>query len=132
MNNLIAIALIAGILSAQALSAQPKMENQKIMEQSKYGLNGKLIAKEGSGPQLSTILLQASELLTKRSECYLYLVSIDQSNPDWVWVTEVWESMEAHDQSLSDPEVRNLIGQGIPLMSENQEKGVSLDVLGGY
>ncbi|MEM6841539.1 MAG: antibiotic biosynthesis monooxygenase [Bacteroidota bacterium] len=97
----------------------------------KYGLHGKLMATEGNGKQLASILLEASRLVASTKGCHLYLISQDQAHPDNVWITEVWDSQEDHDNSLKDEKVRGLITQAMPLLDEKPEPGQVLDVLGG-
>lgn len=97
----------------------------------KYGLHGKLRATQGNGPKLAEILLQAAELVGKAEGCHLYVVSKDKQEPDAVWVTEVWDTKEAHDDSLKDKEVLALIGQAMPILDGRPEPGQVLDVLGG-
>ncbi|WP_299701372.1 antibiotic biosynthesis monooxygenase family protein [uncultured Pontibacter sp.] len=97
----------------------------------KYGLHGKLQATAGNGEQLAQILLEASRLVSNAKGCQLYLVSLDQNTPDGVWVTEVWDSKDDHDNSLQVPGVRELIGQAMPLLAGSPQKGQVLEVLGG-
>lgn len=97
-----------------------------------YGLHGKLSATSGNGDKLAQILLRAAELVSTAQGCRLYLVSLDDSTPDTVWVTEVWDSQEDHDKSLQVPGVRELIGEAMPLLGGQPEKGQVLKVLGGF
>lgn len=97
----------------------------------KYGLHGRLQAKQGHGNALAAILLQASQLVSSAKGCHLYLVSKDAQDPDSVWVTEVWDSKEDHDNSLHLEGVGPLIAQAIPLLAGKPEKGAELEVLGG-
>lgn len=97
----------------------------------KYGLHGKLQAVDGKGEQLAAILLQAAKLVATAHGCRLYLVSKDASDPNAVWVTEVWDAKEDHDNSLKVPGVRELIGRAMPILEGMPEKGMVLEVLGG-
>lgn len=99
--------------------------------QSKYGLFGKLKAVDGKGDALAAILLEAAQLVSSAKGCWIYLVSQDVHNAAVVWVTEVWETQEDHDNSLKAPEVRALIGKAMPLLDGAPEKGTTLAVLGG-
>ena len=96
----------------------------------KYGLHGKLQATTGNGEQLSRILLEASKLVSEAKGCRLYLVSQDSTTPDAVWVTEVWDNKEDHDNSLHFPGVRELIAKAMPLLAGKPEKGQELTVRG--
>lgn len=97
----------------------------------KYGLHGKLKATAGNGPQLAAALLEAARLVSTAKGCHIYLVSQDKTSPEIVWVTEVWDSKEDHDNSLQVPGVKELIGQVMPILDGRPEKGLELDVLGG-
>lgn len=97
----------------------------------KYGLHGKLQATQGRGDELAIILLKAADLVSTAKGCHLYLVSTDSDDQDAIWITEVWDSQEDHDQSLSIPGVRELIGQAMPILAGKPEKGQVLNVLGG-
>ena len=98
----------------------------------KYGLHGKLVAKEGKGSELAGLLIKASELVSTAKGCHLYMVSVDVLNDDEVWVTEIWESREDHQNSLKIPEVRALISEAMPILEAQQTEGQKLKVLGGH
>ena len=98
---------------------------------SKYGLHNKLDATPGNGKQLADILLRAAALVESAKGCQLYAVSLDEETPDAVWVTEIWDSEEDHDNSLQVPGVRELIGEAMPLLAGQPQKGQKLTILGG-
>ena len=58
-------------------------------------------------------------------------VSHSPDDADTVWVTEVWDSKEDHDNSLSVAGVRELIGKAIPILDGPPQKGQELNVIGG-
>ena len=97
----------------------------------KYGLHGKIKALAGKGDNLASILLEAANLVATAQGCRLYLVSRDSQDADAVWVTEVWDSKEDHDNSLKVEGVRELIGRAMPILDGTPEKGQELEVLGG-
>ena len=96
-----------------------------------YGLHGKLTAQQGQGNKLAAILLQASELLKTAKGCRLYVVSKDLQDADTVWIYEVWDTKEDHDNSLQVTGVRELIGKAMPILRGLPEKGMEFTVLGG-
>lgn len=96
-----------------------------------YGYIGNLKAKEGKGLELSTILLDASKVLKQVKGSVQYIISKDATNEDIIWITEIWQTKEDHDNSLQEPEIRSLISKAIPLLSENPQKGQELHILGG-
>ena len=97
----------------------------------KYGLHGKLKATTGNAEKLASILLQASQLVSTAKGCHLYAISKDPTDPDSVWVTEIWDSRQDHDNSLTIDGVRELIGQAMPLLDGKPEKGQELEIIGG-
>ena len=97
----------------------------------KYGLHGRLQATAGKANQLAEILLKAAELVSTSKGCQLYVIGRDKNDEHAVWVTEIWDSKEDHDNSLKAPDVRALIGQAMPLLDGMPEKGQELEILGG-
>ena len=98
---------------------------------SKYGLHGKLKSVAGNSGKLERILLEASKQVSTAKGCRLYLISRDKTDDDSVWVTEVWDTKEDHDNSLKAENIKALISQAIPLIDGTPEKGLELEVLGG-
>lgn len=98
----------------------------------KHFLHGKLKAKEGEGAQLADVLLKAAELVSASKGCRLYIVSKDNNDPDAVWVTEVWDTKQDHDDSLKNDSVRALIVKAMPLLDGPPEKGQQLEMIGGF
>ncbi|MCX2680036.1 antibiotic biosynthesis monooxygenase [Galbibacter sp. EGI 63066] len=97
----------------------------------KYLLHGKLTAKEGHAEELANILIEASQLVSTAKGCKLYVVSKDENEPNSVYVTEIWERKEDHDNSLKDEEIRALIMKAMPVIDGQPEKGQELKLLGG-
>jgi quinol monooxygenase YgiN len=89
---------------------------------SKYGLFGKFIAQPGQRDALAALLLEAAALLRDAPGCEQYIVSVSESEPDAVWVSEVWSSREEHAASLTREDVRALIGRGRPLIAGMGER----------
>ena len=79
-----------------------------------YGLIGKIKAISGQRDALASILLEG---VSQMPGCLSYVVAHDQSDPDAIWVTEVWDSQESHKSSLSLPSVRDAIARGKPLIA---------------
>jgi quinol monooxygenase YgiN len=80
-----------------------------------FGLIGKIVATEGQRDALISILLEGSGTMPG---CRSYVVARDPSDPDSIWVTEVWDDRESHQASLSLPEVRAAIARGKPLIKD--------------
>ena len=79
-----------------------------------YGLIGRMNAVPGTREQLIAILLEA---VADMPGCLSYVVAADARDANAVWITEVWDSKESHDASLSLPSVRAAIAKGRPLIA---------------
>ena len=101
------------------------------MEQNKYLLHGKMTAKEGHRDQLAMILIEASRMVSAMKGSVLYAVSLDRDHPHSVFVTEIWDSLEDHDNSLKSDGVRELIMKAMPLLDGPPSRGQELEVIGG-
>lgn len=95
-----------------------------------FGIFGKISAVEGKRDELSEILLTAAKVLQSMEKCKIYLININDEEPNSIWVTEVWENEEAHKTSLSNENVRGLIMKGRPLIA-GMERLNTFEVLGG-
>lgn len=97
----------------------------------KYLLHGKLTAKSGHRDELAAILIQASELVSTAKGCRLYVIGRDENDTNSVYVTEIWDTKEDHDNSLKVEGVRELIAKAMPILDGQPTKGQQLEVLGG-
>jgi len=79
-----------------------------------YGLIGKMTAIAGERDTLTAILVKG---IVGMPGCLSYVVANDPTNAEIIWITEVWESKEAHAASLELPSVRDAITKGRPLIS---------------
>ncbi len=98
----------------------------------KYGLSVKFKSTEDNRQKLSSVLLKASELVSRAKGCQLYLVSLDEDEPDTIWTTEIWDSREDHENSLSVIGVKELISQATPLFTAPPEKVKEIKIIGGF
>ena len=83
-----------------------------------YGLIGRIRAVDGGRDELAAILAGMGEM----PGCQSYVVAGDDSDPDALWVTEVWESPEAHAASLGLPSVQAAIERGRPLIAGFEQR----------
>ena len=97
----------------------------------KYGLLMKFKATEGMADQLASILLNAAKLVANAKGCQLYVVGKDSTDRNAVWVSEFWDSLEDHDQSLHVDGVKELMGRAMPLLDGRPEKVSEIEILGG-
>ena len=93
-----------------------------------YGLIGKIIALKDQREQLIKILMEGTAGMPG---CLSYIVAKDQTDPDAIWVTEVWENQARHQGSLSLPSVRNAIEKGKPFIASFAERYETTPI-GGY
>ncbi|PRY02736.1 putative quinol monooxygenase [Allonocardiopsis opalescens] len=94
-----------------------------------YGYIGSMRARPGRRDEVVAILLSGSDGL-RAAGCRLYLVARAADDPDTIWVTEVWESRERHQESLRLPETRAAIERATPMLT-GEFTGRELDVAGG-
>jgi quinol monooxygenase YgiN len=79
-----------------------------------YGLIGKITATPGQRDALVAILVEGT---AKMPGCLSYIVSLDTTDPDGLWVTEVWDHQESHRASLQLPAVQAAIAKGRPMIA---------------
>ena len=95
----------------------------------KYLLQGKLTAKEGQRQSLAEILIKASKLMATAKGCHLYAVALDEQDPNSVYITEIWDSKQDHDNSLKVEGVRELIMTAMPILEGQPQKGQELEII---
>ena len=93
-----------------------------------YGLIGKIKTTPGGRDGLAQILLEG---VAGMPGCLSYIVAQDPSDPDAVWVTEVWDNQESHQASLSLPSVQAAMAKGRPLIAGFGERFETIP-LGGH
>jgi quinol monooxygenase YgiN len=93
-----------------------------------YGIIGKIKTIPGGRDALAQILLEG---VSEMPGCLSYIVAQDPTDLDAVWVTEVWDKQESHQDSLSLPSVQEAIAKGRPLISGFGERFETIP-LGGH
>lgn len=93
-----------------------------------YGLIGKMIAAPGQRDALAAILLGGTGSMPG---CLSYVVANDPSEPDALWITEVWDRQASHQASLTLPAVQAAIAKGRPLIAGFSNR-VETVPIGGY
>lgn len=96
--------------------------------QAMYGLIGKMTAHAGKRGELVKILLNG---VAGMPGCLSYIVANDPADLDLIWITEAWESKDAHRASLSMPSVKDAITQGRPLIAAMSAVAETLPI-GGH
>ena len=79
-----------------------------------YGLIGKITATPGQRDALVAILVEGT---AKMPGCLSYIVALDTTDADALWVTEVWDNQKSHQASLALPAVKEAIARGRPLIA---------------
>jgi quinol monooxygenase YgiN len=92
-----------------------------------YGLIGKMTAQPGKRDALATILVNG---VAGMPGCLSYVIANDPAHANLIWITEVWESKEAHAASLQLPSVRDAITKGRPLIA-GMERVAETSPVGG-
>jgi quinol monooxygenase YgiN len=95
-----------------------------------FMLHGRLAAQPGQRDELLAILSEGDRA-EPMPGCRLYLVAVDETDADGVWVTEVWESEEAHAASLQLPLVQDQISRAMPLLDRDGFRRQQLDARAG-
>jgi len=93
---------------------------------SAYGCYVKFTARPGQRDALVEHLLSVAAFVEKAAGCELYIINTSPTEPESVWVTEVWRSQEEHDASLTIEGAQAAIKQVLPLLAGSPEK---IDVL---
>jgi quinol monooxygenase YgiN len=95
-----------------------------------FMLHGRLAATPGKRDELLGILAEG-EHEARMPGCRLYLVAIDETDADGVWITEVWESEDAHRSSLQLERVKARIARAMPILDMAGFKRQQLDARAG-
>ena len=92
-----------------------------------------MAAHPGQGEALARLMLEVAGSLSKTPGCELYAINRATDGPDVVWVTEVWTSQQAIDDSLAvlrTEEGRARLGEVQALLAGPPER-IDLEPLGG-
>jgi len=93
-----------------------------------YGLIGRIRAVPGQRDALIEILVSG---VAGMPGCLSYVVARDPSDPDALWVTEVWDSGASHRASLSLPAVKEAIARGRSLIAGFDQQ-IETEPVGGH
>ena len=112
VGGAVAIAVIGQ--AASAMTGDPMTGDAMMKDGAMFGTIGRLKATPGQRDALAVILASGSG---EMAGCISYIVAEDLADADALWVTEIWESKDAHQASLSLPAVREAIAKGRPLIA---------------
>jgi quinol monooxygenase YgiN len=93
-----------------------------------FGIIGKVTAVAGKRDELASILVGGTNSMPG---CLSYIVAIDPTDADGLWITEVWDNEASHKASLSLPQVKEAIAKGRPLIAGFSNRVVTTPV-GGH
>jgi quinol monooxygenase YgiN len=113
-----AVAMVLG----RGASAAPEEAQQM------YGRIGSMSATPGRRDDLIAILTEA---VPNMPGCLSYVVAKDAKDENTIWITEVWDSKESHDASLSLPSVTKAITAAKPMIAAFGNQVITTPV-GGY
>lgn len=94
-----------------------------------YGYLATMRTKAGHRDDVVRILLSGLDGL-RQVGCRLYVVGVSETDPDLIWVNEVWESKADHEASLQLPETNAAIERAMPMLT-GDFTGQELTVAGG-
>lgn len=93
-----------------------------------YGLIGKMTAHPGRRDALAAILLEGTQAMPG---CLSYVIAADSTDPDALWITEVWDGQASHRASLALAGVQAAITKGRPLIAGFSDR-VETVPIGGF
>jgi quinol monooxygenase YgiN/mannose-6-phosphate isomerase-like protein (cupin superfamily) len=89
-----------------------------------------MIAKSGEGAALASAMLRVAEALEGATGCELYIVNRSPTEPDTVWVTELWRSQDDLEAALKLDSARALMPEVMDLL-DGPVEATDLEPLGG-
>ncbi len=95
-----------------------------------YALINKMTVKPGKRDEVIAILLESGKPFNDNPSCLLYLVYKDASDPDAIWVEDVWANQEDHTAAMSTPEMRAYVTRCVPLLAGMPEQ-IDVELAGG-
>jgi len=90
-----------------------------------YGIIGRIKAVPGKRDELARVLHEGSRQMPG---CHSYVVALDTSDGNSIWVTEVWDDADSHQASLSLPSVQKAIEKGRPLIAAFGERFITTPI----
>jgi quinol monooxygenase YgiN len=96
----------------------------------RYALINKMTVKPGKRDEVINIMLEAGKPFDDNPACVLYLVYRDASDPQVIWVEDVWTNKDDHAAAMSNPAMRSFIAQTMPLL-EGMPEQIEVELAGG-
>lgn len=93
-----------------------------------WGMIAKITVHPGKRDEMVEILQSSADGMPG---CLSYVVAKDSGDENVVWVTEVWNSAEDHQASLSLPAVRTVVPRALSLVANFERVAVTNPVWDG-
>ncbi len=93
----------------------------------RFGVIAHITAKPGQRDAMLDILKGAAGTMKGNIS---FVLAKDGKNPDGIWVTEIWESQEAHDAVLTTDAFKATMGKATPLMASMDQNEHTWPVAG--
>jgi len=87
-----------------------------------YGLIAKLTLTAGHRDEMIVLFKESAASMPG---CLSYVVSKDIADQNILWVTEVWDSAQSHDASLSLAQVKNVIPRARAIVANFEKVAVT-------
>ena len=84
-----------------------------------YGLIGRMLTVPGKRDELIAILEEGTE---EMPGCLSYVIALDPTDENAIWITEVWDTLENHAASLKLASVQAAIAKGRPMIAGFAER----------
>ena len=94
-----------------------------------FGYLGSMKCQPGHRDEVVAILMSGLDGLAAVG-CQQYTVAVDVADDVTIWVTEVWLTKQAHDDSLELPETQDAIKRAMPMLT-GEFSGTETAVYGG-
>jgi quinol monooxygenase YgiN len=105
---------LLGAAAAAGLASGPAEAWPGGGDSAPYGVVSQILAAPGRRNELVAVLLEGARNMPG---CRAYLVAGDVAHEEAIWVTEVWDSRDAHARAVASPAVRAAIAKGAPLIA---------------
>ena len=93
-----------------------------------FGMIGKMTVVDTRRDEVIALLVEA---VAAMPGCLSYVIATDPADENGIWITEVWDSKDSHDASLSLPKIKHAIALARPMITGFSNQ-VTTTPVGGY
>ncbi len=99
---------------------------------SKHGLIDVLTCATEDQDKLFDLLIHIAHHLESIDDCLYFIISKEVDDPTKIWVTELWTSKQAHDDSLADAgqPLLDIIHEAMALVTDERQRATLVPILG--